>query len=171
MSIILDNPTRIAIVVQQEANTATTIDVSPSTQALITQNSFCIVNSNTKVFFPPSDSVFINFHLDDLLEIKMEGEFDWFINTTSGDLNHDGTVSIADFIELASNFGQPASWDKGDLNHDGIVSIADFIGLAANFGQTTAPFVCGEPEFTVLTVPDPSALVALSLLLVKRRRR
>ena len=56
-----------------------------------------------------------------------------------GDLNFDGSVSIADFITLASNFNKNnATWPDGDLNSDRTVTIADFIDLAANFGQSLA---------------------------------
>src|SRR6266576_3699673 len=54
----------------------------------------------------------------------------------TGDLNGDGSVSIADFIILASNFNSPGDWSKGDLNGDGLVTISDFIDLASNFGTT-----------------------------------
>src|SRR5881392_3304987 len=49
----------------------------------------------------------------------------------------DGTVSIADFIDLASHFNTPsgATWQMGDVNGDGAVTIADFIDLASRFGQ------------------------------------
>ncbi|HEV8605325.1 MAG TPA: ELWxxDGT repeat protein, partial [Tepidisphaeraceae bacterium] len=54
-----------------------------------------------------------------------------------GDLNLDATVSISDFIDLASHFGQTSpNWSDGDLNYDDQVSIADFITLASNFGQS-----------------------------------
>jgi len=56
--------------------------------------------------------------------------------TLKGDLNGDGSVSIADFIILASNFNSPGDWSKGDLNGDGLVTISDFIDLASNFGAT-----------------------------------
>jgi len=64
------------------------------------------------------------------------------------DLNHDGTVSIADFITMASNFGRTdASYDDGDVNGDGRVTIADFIELAANFGQANAaPAAAQAPQ-------------------------
>src|SRR6185295_9145132 len=56
------------------------------------------------------------------------------------DLNGDGTVSIADFIILASNFGKTdARYSDGDMNGDGQVSIADFIELSANFNASLAP--------------------------------
>jgi probable HAF family extracellular repeat protein len=54
-----------------------------------------------------------------------------------GDLNMDNSVSISDFIDLASNFGKTnATWLDGDVNHDGAVTISDFIDLAAHFNQT-----------------------------------
>ena len=63
-----------------------------------------------------------------------------------GDLNVDGTVSISDFIDLASNFGKTnATWVDGDTNNDGTVSIADFINLASNFGQNYSPGVPQAP--------------------------
>ena len=61
----------------------------------------------------------------------------------TGDLNGDGSVSIADFITLASNFNSPGQWQQGDLNGDGLVTIADFIDMAANFGRTQSPFYTG----------------------------
>jgi hypothetical protein len=57
----------------------------------------------------------------------------------TGDLNGDGSVSIADFIQLSSNFDKTGGWGEGDLNGDGLVSISDFIDLASNFGATSAP--------------------------------
>jgi murein DD-endopeptidase MepM/ murein hydrolase activator NlpD len=57
----------------------------------------------------------------------------------AGDLNHDRTVSIADFITLASHFNKTdATYLDGDLNYDGTVSIADFIDLASKFNTTLA---------------------------------
>src|SRR3954468_11833060 len=61
----------------------------------------------------------------------------------TGDLNGDGSVSIGDFITLASNFNSSGQWQQGDLNGDGLVTIADFIDMASNFGTTQAPFYTG----------------------------
>src|SRR5439155_25424952 len=60
--------------------------------------------------------------------------------TRIGDLNLDGIVTIADFIDLASNFNLlgTATWQEGDVNGDGDVSIADFIDLASNFNTSYA---------------------------------
>ncbi len=64
-----------------------------------------------------------------------DAKLDFF--TLVGDLNRDRTVSINDFITLASNLNKtPATYSDGDLNYDGIVSISDFIDLSANFNST-----------------------------------
>jgi autotransporter-associated beta strand protein len=57
-------------------------------------------------------------------------------STRIGDVNLDGSVTISDFIDLSSHFGQigSATWQEGDLNYDRSVTIADFIDLASNFG-------------------------------------
>jgi hypothetical protein len=106
--------------------------------------------------------------------------------TRIGDLNLDGTVSISDFIELASHFGGVGDWQSGDLNGDGSVTIADFIELASNFGSSYAGEVFpiraadqGALEAFakangVSLVPEPGALAALVAgagILVRRRRR
>jgi hypothetical protein len=58
----------------------------------------------------------------------------FFLN---GDLNLDRSVTIADFLALASKLGQSnATWTDGDLNYDSQVSIADFLALSANFNKT-----------------------------------
>jgi len=66
----------------------------------------------------------------------------------SGDLNGDGSVSIADFIQLASHFNAPGGWGEGDLNADGLVTISDFIDLSANFGAlaSAAPQVAASSQ-------------------------
>jgi len=57
----------------------------------------------------------------------------------TGDLNRDKMVTIADFIDLASNFGKTnATFADGDGNYDQQVTIADFIDLASRFGQSLA---------------------------------
>jgi len=94
--------------------------------------------------------------------------------TLTGDLNLDGTVSISDFIDLASHFGETnATWRGGDVNYDRQVSIADFIDLAANFG---AIYTGSAPaEAHTLAVPEPSMIVtgaiALGCACLRRRAR
>jgi hypothetical protein len=74
--------------------------------------------------------------------------FDFYI--LKGDLNGDGTVSIADFITLSSNFGKsPASYSDGDVNYDHAVTISDFIDLAANFNKSIA-------DFAAIASPQPA---------------
>ena len=98
--------------------------------------------------------------------------------TRIGDLNLDGIVSIADFIDLASNFNQPGFWQMGDMNFDGFVTIADFIDLAANFNQNYAgeAFPISPQDQQILSafaasVPEPATMAFLAPLLVLGRRR
>jgi hypothetical protein len=88
--------------------------------------------------------------LDMPITANEEVNFFWL----NGDLNRDRTVSIGDFIELASRFNQPATkWSDGDLNYDGMVTISDFIGLAANFNQRIDPPAAPQaPAGETLTV-------------------
>jgi hypothetical protein len=104
-------------------------------------------------------------------------------STVVGDLNLDGVVSVADFVQLAANFGNTdATWQEGDVNYDRQVTIADFIDLAANFGATYAGDVnpVGEgdaaklAEFAAANVPEPEVGVigaALMTGMMMRRRR
>jgi hypothetical protein len=57
--------------------------------------------------------------------------------TRIGDINLDGSVTISDFIDLASNFntGGAVTWEEGDINNDGNVTISDFIDLARRFNS------------------------------------
>jgi fibronectin-binding autotransporter adhesin len=102
--------------------------------------------------------------------------------TVIGDLNLDGSVTISDFIDLASHFGASnAVWADGDVNYDQNVTISDFIDLAANFGSSYAgevmPISAGEQtmldNFYAANVPEPVALgvVAVAGLCMCRRRR
>jgi hypothetical protein len=103
--------------------------------------------------------------------------------TRIGDLNLDGAVTIADFIGLASHFGDvEATWEDGDINYDRQVTIADFIDLAANFGATYSGEVLpiGEGDAATLAsfaaehVPEPEAVfvvVAGAALMGRKRRR
>ena len=117
--------------------------------------------------------------------------------TKVGDINLDGNVSIADFLQLAGNFGAigTATWQEGDLNYDGNVSIADFLALASNFGssysgetsefriqnsdlQTLANFASSmgiDPAVIGSAVPEPGTLSRLALsgwgLMARRKRK
>jgi hypothetical protein len=101
--------------------------------------------------------------------------------TRYGDANLDGTVNLADFNSLASNFGTGDTWIEGDFNYDGLVNLIDFNRLAANFGLTAgADGVVSPGEWAALgsAVPDPAGAVG-SLLFglgmatqrVRRHRR
>jgi hypothetical protein len=121
--------------------------------------------------------------------------------TRVGDLNLDGTVTISDFIDLASNFnssGPGITWQEGDLNGDQSVSISDFIDLASNFNASYAgsigaasasdlrtlagfassigvdPSVIGHPQ-SGSPVPEPGTLGLLAIgamsLMTRRRRK
>jgi hypothetical protein len=78
------------------------------------------------------------------------------VETTSvaGDVNGDGSVTIADFDELRSNFlnkvPNTLAFDQGDLNLNGVVDLDDFRAWKAAFGG-------GGPS----SVPEPSAVVLL----------
>jgi hypothetical protein len=107
--------------------------------------------------------------------------------TRIGDLNLDGTVSISDFLDLASHFNTVggATWQMGDVNYDGSVTISDFIDLASNFNASFSGEVLpiSPNEERKLSrfasahgssVPEPAALGILSgvaILLAGRRRR
>ncbi len=60
--------------------------------------------------------------------------------TQAGDANADGTVGDADFVILATHFGQSTTLGPaaGDFDYDGTVGDSDFVVLATNFGLGTA---------------------------------
>jgi hypothetical protein len=105
--------------------------------------------------------------------------------TRVGDLNLDGSVTISDFIDLASNFNSVGGWQDGDLNGDALVTISDFIDLASNFNTSYAggslPISAADrtalEQFAasqgVSLVPEPAAfsLFLAAPLLLRRRRR
>jgi fibronectin-binding autotransporter adhesin len=107
--------------------------------------------------------------------------------TVVGDSNLDGNVSIADFIDLASHFGETGvTWQEGDMNYDGQVTISDFIDLAAHFNTSFSgeawPISAEEQrllaDFAASigadSVPEPSAAwfaLLAGALTMKRGRR
>jgi hypothetical protein len=105
--------------------------------------------------------------------------------TRVGDLNLDGSVTISDFIDLASHFNGAGDWQSGDLNGDGVVTISDFIDLASNFNASYSGevFPISAADRSALNafaaahgatlVPEPGAMglfFAAGLLLRRRRR-
>ena len=95
-----------------------------------------------------------------------------------GDANLDGTVNLADFNRLASNFGGTNKiWSQGDFNYDGVVNLQDFNRLAGNFGRSTnGPEVTPEDWARLAgVVPEPAcglvALGAAAFWVARHRRR
>jgi hypothetical protein len=108
-------------------------------------------------------------------------------STRIGDVNLDGSVTISDFIDLASHFNQSgnATWQEGDLNYDRNVTIADFIDLASNFGSSytgeimpisaaDAAILADFAEEHGASVPEPGmcglAMMSVGLICQRRRR-
>ena len=94
-----------------------------------------------------------------------------------GDANLDGTVNLADFNRLASNFGGTNKiWSQGDFTYDGIVNLQDFNRLAGNFGRSTNGAEVTPEDWAMLAsaIPEPTcalALLAAASTCVLRRRR
>lgn len=89
------------------------------------------------------------------------------VGSPNGDLDLNGTVEFADFLQLSSNFGLAAEWSGGDLTVDGTVGFPDFLILSENFGQSGSG--------TLAAVPEPAtggmALVFVMCCTALRRRR
>ena len=102
--------------------------------------------------------------------------------TRLGDVNLDGSVTIAHFIDLASHFNAAGTWQEGDVNGDGQVSIGDFIDLASNFNSSYAgqSWAIAPQEKAMLAefassvgtvVPEPGAAFALMVIALTAARR
>ncbi len=66
-----------------------------------------------------------------------------------GDLDGDGSVALADFLELSANFGMNVdSYQQGDIDCNGTVELADFLALSANFGKSSQG---------IAAVPEPAS--------------
>jgi len=95
---------------------------------------------------------------------------DGVIPLLPGDANGDGTVDLADFGILRSEFGMTAGMLLADFNGDGMVDLADFGILRANFGSSA---VAALDAWHASVVPEPTlglAAVAAGGLLLRRRR-
>jgi len=144
-----------------------------------------IVNPYTPLAASPQDGIIDSgMHANSRVGIAKINNYVMIRSSRIGDLNLDGFVTIADFIDLASHFGQPANatWQEGDLNYDGSVTIADFIDLASNFNSSYAgeAWPISAADATTLAsfaeahgVPEPGIGIALLALagLVGRRQR
>src|SRR6185295_10040911 len=106
-------------------------------------------NANAAGAADPLDGIIDSgLHSGSAIGIAVTGDHVTIRATRVGDLNLDGTVSISDFIDLASNFNTTnRTWQEGDLNNDGSVTISDFIDLASNFnGSYTGSIGTISPE-------------------------
>ncbi|MEL7237752.1 MAG: dockerin type I repeat-containing protein, partial [Planctomycetota bacterium] len=86
-----------------------------------------------------------------------------------GDANGDGSVNLADFLILRTNFnGGFGGFQNGDFNSDGSIDLADFLILRNNFGNQA-----DAPPLNYFAVPEPAtaglALVLAGGLLTRRR--
>jgi fibronectin-binding autotransporter adhesin len=145
-----------------------------------------IANANAAGAPDPSDGIIDSqLHANSRIGIAKLSSSVLIRPTRIGDLNLDGTVTIADFIDLASHFNQigTATWQEGDLNYDRNVTIADFIELASNFNAsyTGETWPISDADARVLAdfaeaqgVPEPGmALLAVGAFgwLGRRGRR
>jgi|GEM_PF-5865875 len=96
-------------------------------------------------------------------------EFLVYTHTLPGDLDFNGRVEFADFLQFARGFGEEGTWSQGDLDCDGAVAFGDFLTLSEHFGETVAP---------TEDVPEPSSLqlalvvfASVSLFRSKRFRK
>jgi hypothetical protein len=144
-----------------------------------------IVNANNGSASDPLDGIIdSHLHANSGIGIAKMSNHVLIRPTRIGDLNLDGSVTISDFIDLASHFNQvgTATWQEGDLNYDHNVTIADFIDLASNFNSSYSGQTWGisEMEGNILAefaeghgVPEPGmlGLVLCAAGWLGRRRR
>ena len=90
-------------------------------------------------------------------EIEFFGELE---AVNPGDFNDDGTVDLADFEILTSNFNKSFAFDvaysKGDMNRNGTVSLADFVDFRAVYKAANPAGAAAA------AVPEPSTGLLLS---------
>ena len=82
-----------------------------------------------------------------------------------GDANVDGIVDFADFVILASSFGESGEnvrWGQGDFNHDRTTSFPDFLDLVGNFGSQRTVASQPTPEPTSIFLGEIAVFAVLS---------
>ncbi len=65
---------------------------------------------------------------------------------TLGDFDSNGTIDLADFSVLSSNFNQPGDLSTGDMNFDGNVDLFDFFLWRDVFNQPAGAAAAHVPE-------------------------
>ena len=63
-----------------------------------------------------------------------------------GDFDSNGTIDLADFSVLSSNFNQPGDISTGDMNFDGNVDLFDFFQWRELFNQPAGAAAANVPE-------------------------
>ena len=92
--------------------------------------------------------------------------------TYTGDLNLDGRVTIADYLQMDRGQAQGlAGYAAGDLDYSGVINGADYFLIDQSFLGQGAP-MAGE-AFAASAVPEPSllAMIPLAATALLRRRR
>jgi len=105
--------------------------------------------------------------------------------TLAGDANLDGVVDFNDLVRLAQSYNTPvpaagSGWYRGDFTYDGVTDFNDLVKLAQNY-NTSLPAGGAIPGASAAfeqdlgrafaSVPEPSILGAMAVLLIGRRRR
>jgi hypothetical protein len=108
-----------------------------------------------------------------------------FANAVAGDLDLNGTIDLADFIQLQAHFGERSNdtldssrrwrgarslvdqthWSDGDIDCNGTVDHNDFLTMTGNFGNGHAESLVAIPE------PNGIAIALVGLVLITTRRR
>ena len=106
--------------------------------------------------FPAIEAVPFNDQLVFARNSERYGEELWALSDPrplAGDINQDGTVKLADFLHLSSEFGQRGESLASDVNEDGVVDLEDFVRLRSNFLQKRTP-----PPATPLELISPQRI-------------